>query len=148
MAGVLVLAQPKITMWVEARRARRTGAAGRLSTVLTTAGVTVTACYGGYFGAAQGILLMSVLGIGVAADTQRLNAMKNVLATIANAVSAVTFLVIGHDRIDLTVVCLIAVGSVLGGWVGGRVGRRLSPPALRVVLAGAALAAVIGFVAR
>ena len=79
--------------------------------------------YGGYFGAAQGVLLMAILGIGVADSLQRHNATKNVLALLVNAVAAVVFLFVAD--VDWLVVLLVAVGSVVGGQIGATVGRRL-----------------------
>ncbi len=85
--------------------------------------------YGGYFGAAQGVLLMAILGIGVVDSMQRHNATKNVLALVVNAVAAVVFLFVSH--VDWRAVALIAVGSVVGGQIGATVGRRLPPVVLR-----------------
>ena len=87
--------------------------------------VLPTGVYGGYFGAAQGVLLMAVLGIGVAETLQRLNGMKNVLAGLVNAVAAVIFILVAD--VDWLVAGLIAVGSIVGGQLGATVG----PPAAR-----------------
>ena len=107
-------------------------------------GVLVTGVYGGYFGAAQGVLLMAVLGIGVDETLQRLNAVKNVLAAIVNGVAGVLFILVAH--VDWKVAALIGIGSVIGGQVGATVGRRLPQPVLRafIVLVGVvALAAFL-----
>ncbi|ANH39779.1 hypothetical protein I601_3373 [Nocardioides dokdonensis FR1436] len=131
---VLVIAQPTISRRVAARRAalqrpvdpRPDGAWWVWPAVLGT-GV-----YGGYFGAAQGVLLMAVLGIGVEEDLQRLNAVKNVLAGGVNFVAAAVFVVVAH--VDWSIAATIAVGAVIGGQVGAHVGRRLPPVALRAVI--------------
>ncbi len=91
--------------------------------------VLVAGVYGGYFGAAQGVLLMAILGIGLDPDLQRMNAIKNVLAMVVNAVAAIVFIIFAD--IDWTVAVLIAVGSTIGGFLGAAVGRRLPPIALR-----------------
>ena len=91
--------------------------------------VLVAGVYGGYFGAAQGVLLMAILGIGLDPDLQRMNAIKNVLAMVVNAVAAVVFIIFAD--IDWTVAVLIAVGSTIGGFLGAAFGRRLPPIALR-----------------
>ena len=81
---VLVVFQPRISAWV----AERHDAAGGLpyhGTWWVWPGVLATGVYGGYFGAAQGVLLMAVMGIGVDESLQRLNAVKNVLAAVVNA---------------------------------------------------------------
>lgn len=95
--------------------------------------------YGGYFGAAQGVLLIAIMGIGIAESLQRINAAKNVLAGLVNAVAAVVFIVVAD--IDWAAAGLIAVGSTLGGVIGASVGRRLPPPVLR------GFVAVVGVIA-
>ena len=57
-------------------------------------GVFGTGIYGGYFGAAQGVILLALLGIAIPEDMQRLNALKNVLAALVNGVAAVVFLLL------------------------------------------------------
>lgn len=104
-------------------------------------GVFVAGVYGGYFGAAQGVLLMGIMSILSSHPIQRLNGYKNVLGTIANAVAAAVFIIVAGDRIDWVVAGLIAVGALIGGVIGSTVGRRLSPLALRIIIA------VIGVVA-
>ena len=97
--------------------------------------------YGGYFGAAQGVLLMAILGIGVADSMQRHTATKNVLALLVNAVAAVVFIAVAD--IDWLVAGLIALGSVIGGQLGATVGRRLSPTLLRAVIAVVGVTALV-----
>ena len=94
--------------------------------------------YGGYFGAAQGVLLMAILGVGLVESMQRNNATKNVLALLVNLVAAIVFVFVAD--IDWTVAGLIAVGSFIGGQIGATVGRRLPAWALRafIVLVGVA----------
>ncbi|MEP6648933.1 MAG: sulfite exporter TauE/SafE family protein [Lapillicoccus sp.] len=97
-------------------------------------GIFVAGVYGGYFGAAQGVLLMGIFSALSAEPLQRLNAYKNVLSSIVNAVAAVTFVLFARDAIDWWVVLYIAVGSFLGGLVGARIGRRIPPAALRALI--------------
>jgi hypothetical protein len=94
--------------------------------------IFVTGAYGGYFGAAQGVILMSLLGIFLDDQLQRLNAAKNVLALCANGVSALVFISVTH--IAWEAAGLIAVGSIVGGQVGGVLGRRFPAPLLRVLI--------------
>lgn len=91
--------------------------------------VFLTGIYGGYFGAAQGIILMGILGLGIRDVLPRLNATKNVLAGTVNAIAAVVFVIKGD--VLWSVVGLVALGSVVGGVVGARVGRKIPPNALR-----------------
>ena len=144
---LLVLAQPRISRGVAERAARRR-AAGVPDRVREGAwvrpAVLATGVYGGYFGAAQGVLLMGVLGIGVPQDIQRNNAVKNVLAGAVNTVAGLVFAVVAD--VDWSVVGLIAVGATLGGLLGARVGRRLPPVVLRAVIVVVGVVALAAFV--
>ncbi|WP_243057713.1 sulfite exporter TauE/SafE family protein [Nocardioides sp. SR21] len=128
---VLVVLQPRISAWVS-RRHDATGGMPYHGTWWVWPGVALTGVYGGYFGAAQGVLLMAVLGTGVDENLQRLNAVKNVLAAVVNAVAGLIFIVVAD--VDWWIVLLIGVGSVIGGQIGATVGRRLPSAALRVVI--------------
>src|ERR1700761_6241500 len=97
--------------------------------------------YGGYFGAAQGVLLIGMLGIAFTDSLQRINAVKNVLAGTVNGVAAVLFIALSH--VSWTAAGLIAAGSVVGGQIGARVGRRLKPAALRAVIVCVGIAAIV-----
>jgi uncharacterized membrane protein YfcA len=94
--------------------------------------VFLAGIYGGYFGAAQGVLLIGMLGIALNDSLQRINAAKNVLAGLVNGLAAVVFILATH--IDWGVAGLIAAGSIIGGQVGARIGKRLPPWGLRVVI--------------
>lgn len=139
---VLVLLGPRISARVAARAEARGGlpphGAGWVWPAVGAAGV-----YGGYFGAAQGVLLMAILGIGVDDTLQRHNATKNVLAGIVNAIAAVLFIAVAD--VDWRAVALIAVGSVVGGQLGATVGRRLSPTFLRALIVVVGVAALVSF---
>ena len=106
--------------------------------------VLLSGVYGGYFGAAQGVLLMAIMGIGIQESLQRLNAVKNVLAGLVNAVAAVVFIAVAH--VDWAAAGLVALGSVVGGQIGATVGRRLPPSVLRVVIVLVGSVAVTVFV--
>ena len=99
--------------------------------------------YGGYFGAAQGVLLMGIMGVGIAETLQRLNALKNVLAAIVNAVAGLLFALVAD--VDWRIVALIGVGSVIGGQLGATVGRRLPSGVLRAVIVVVGVAALVVF---
>jgi uncharacterized protein len=139
---VLVLLGPRIQRRVVQRAERRGGlpetGAGWVWPAVAGAGV-----YGGYFGAAQGVLLMAILGIGVDDDMQRHNATKNVLALLVNGVAAVVFIFVAH--VEWGVAALIAVGAIIGGQIGATVGRRLPPIVLRAVIAVVGTVAIVVF---
>jgi uncharacterized protein len=135
-ACALVLIQPWLSGRVIARRKRLAEEAGtpsdgreRTGPVLA-AGVFASAAYGGYFGAAQGVLVIGLLGTFLDESLQRVNGAKNVLVTIVNGTAAIVYIVFAH--IAWLVVLLIAVGSTVGGLLGARYGRTLPPLALRI----------------
>lgn len=138
-ALVLVVMQPRLAAWVKERRDADTGPVHGGPVLF--AAVFATGIYGGYFGAAQGVLLLGLLGVFVHEDIQRLNGVKNVLALLVNALAAVIFIVIA--QIDWQAVALIAVGAVIGGQLGAKLGRRLPPNVLRAVIVVVGCTAVV-----
>ncbi len=137
----LMAVQPRLADVVAARRAAaiergqgRSGASRRSGEggPALVAGVYLTAVYGGYFGAAQGVILMALLAILVADDLQRLNALKNVIAAAVNGVAAVVFIAVAP--VAWAPAVLLAVGSIAGGQLGARIGRRLPSTVLRTVI--------------
>ncbi|MBV2151320.1 sulfite exporter TauE/SafE family protein [Kitasatospora sp. SUK 42] len=142
LALVLVVIQPWVAKAVAARR--RPGGDPDGSLVLLV-GVFLTGIYGGYFGAAQGVLLMALMGMLLQEDLQRINAVKNALALIVNGVAALFFLF--TSTVNWTAAGLIAAGSLVGGLLGAKVGRRMRPAALRGVIVVVGLVAVIRLLA-
>lgn len=140
---VLVVLGPGIQRRVLARAERKGGLPDHGAAWVWPA-VALAGVYGGYFGAAQGVLLMAILGIGVADDIQRHNATKNVLAALVNGVAAVLFIVVAD--VDWAYALLIAAGAIVGGVIGAGVGRRLPPPVLRGVIVVVGVVAIIAFV--
>ena len=138
---MLVVLQPRLSRALDARRERARPHGGPLLWL----GVYLTGIYGGYFGAAQGVLLLAVEGIAIPEDLQRLNALKNVLAAIVNGVAAVIFVAVA-DVAWLPAV-LLAAGATVGGQLGAKVGRRLSPTVLRGVIVVVGVAAIVQLLA-
>jgi hypothetical protein len=106
--------------------------------------VFLSGVYGGYFGAAQGILLVAILGLALDETLQRINALKNVLAGLVNFVAGVIFVFAAH--VAWAPAGLIAAGAILGGMIGARWGRRLAPPALRGVIVIVGVIAIVRLV--
>ncbi len=133
VALVLIVLQPRLSDRLQARREAAPPHGGPWTTVA----VFVAGVYGGYFGAAQGILLISILSLTLPEDLQRVNALKNVLAAIVNGVAGLVFVFAAH--VAWLAVALIAVGSTVGGVLGARFGKRLPPAVLRglIVVVGA-----------
>jgi uncharacterized protein len=141
VALVLVVLQPRLSRMLAERRTRARPHGGPL---LWT-GIFGTGVYGGYFGAAQGIILLALMGIAIPdEDLQRLNALKNVLAALVNGVAAVLFIAVAD--VAWAPAILLAVGAAAGGQLGARVGRQLSPGLLRGVIVVVGIAAIVQIV--
>ncbi|GGY13290.1 UPF0721 transmembrane protein [Streptomyces djakartensis] len=146
LALVLVLFQPRLARALQRRR-ENDGAAGRTyGGPVLLVGLLLASAYGGYFGAAQGIIYLSLMSLLLDDDLQRVNAVKNVLAAVVNGVAACFFLFVAE--FDWTAVLLIAVGSALGGQIGAGVGRRLSRTALRAVIVAVGVVAIVQLLLR
>ncbi|WP_199440764.1 sulfite exporter TauE/SafE family protein [Umezawaea beigongshangensis] len=137
VALVLVVAQPWLNRKLSERQVRRHEHGGAALWV----GVFVAGIYGGYFGAAQGVLVMGLMGVLVVEQLQRMNALKNVLTAFVNLVAGVLFIFIAD--VAWLAVLLLAVGSVVGGQLGAKVGRKLPPAVLRGVIVVVGVAAVV-----
>lgn len=142
LALVLVVLGPRISRAVIAHHEAHGGLPDRGAWWVWPS-VLGTGVYGGYFGAAQGVLLMAIFGIGIDDDPQRHNAVKNVLAALVNAVAAAVFVVVAD--VDWWAALLVATGAVVGGTLGATVGRRLPPAGLRAVIVVVGVAALVSF---
>lgn len=137
IALVLVVVGPRIQTWARERAERAGRSADDVSARRMTALVACTfaiGVYGGYFTAAQGILLVGAMGALLPESVQRMNAAKNLLALVVNIVAALAYTMVAFDRISWPAAGLIAGGSLVGGWLGAHYGRRLSPTALRAAI--------------
>ncbi len=144
LALVLVLVGPRIQ--AATARGRAGGAVPRAHAWSMGIGVLVAGMYGGYFGAAQGVLLMGLLSALSSEPLQRLNGYKNVLSLVVNLVAAAVFVLFARSHIDWLVVLLIGIGSFLGGIVGARVGRRIPPALLRALIVAIGVVAIVKLV--
>jgi len=139
-ALVLTVAQPRIARWLLKREIdlESRGAA------FTLPAIFVTGVYGGYFGAAQGIMLLAILGVALSQELQRTNALKNVLAGLVNGVSGLYFIFAAH--VDWAPAGIIACTSIVGAQIGARYGRRLPPAALRATIVAVGVFAIVRLV--
>jgi uncharacterized protein len=128
VACVLVILQPRLNGWLAAHRGEPAAHGGPA----LWAGVGASGVYGGYFGAAQGVLMIGLLGVFLDEPLQRINGLKNGLTFVVNGVAAIVFIALTH--VDWILAGLIAVGATIGGLIGARYGRRLPPIALRVLV--------------
>ncbi|MFF4321722.1 sulfite exporter TauE/SafE family protein [Streptomyces sp. NPDC001568] len=147
LALVLVVLQPRLAASLRRRReAAGVDTTEREGGPALLTGMLFSSAYGGYFGAAQGVLYLGLMGLLLHEDLQRVNAVKNVIAALVNGIAAVFFLFVAE--FDWTAVLLIAVGSTLGGQIGAKVGRRLSPTVLRGVIVTVGILAIVQILLR
>ncbi len=139
---VLVGISPRLSRWLRRSHDGVEPEARTRMSPITTLFATLTGVYGGYFGAGSGVMMLAVLGLGVDLEFRIINALKTLAVLAANVVATVIFVAVAD--LDWTAVGVLATGSIIGGYVGARIGRRLPPALLRglVVLVG-----VIAFVA-
>ncbi|HET7636737.1 MAG TPA: sulfite exporter TauE/SafE family protein [Candidatus Limnocylindria bacterium] len=134
LAVALVIVQPWLARVMEERR--REGESHR---PLLVVGVFLVAIYGGYFGGAQSVLMIGLLGVLLKDDLQRLNALKNLLSVLTNATAAILFAFVAP--VEWLAVVVIAIGSVAGGQLGAAIGQRLPEVVLRGAVAAVGLVA-------
>jgi uncharacterized membrane protein YfcA len=123
-SSILVLIQPRLAGRLFGR-GENTGAAA--------AGVFVVAIYGGYFGAAQGIMLLAVMGLFLEAPLVRINGYKTLAAGVANAAGGVVFIILAP--VSWSHALVLGVASLAGGRLGAAVGLRAHERPLRVGIA-------------
>jgi uncharacterized membrane protein YfcA len=144
---LLVSAQPRIAAWLRERHARRHGEerADRVHmSPLTTVFATITGVYGGYFGAGAGVMMVAVLGLGTELELRVINGLKTLSLMVGNIVAGLIFVFVADPRWDVAAV--LAAGSLVGGYVGARVGRKLPDAVFRwAVVAAGVVAALLLF---
>lgn len=145
-AAVLVAVQPRLTRALAARRADSPDVVAPHGVPALTAGVGASGVYGGYFGAAQGVILMAVLGGLYDTDLQRANGAKNLMAAGANVAAALVFSLAG--RVDWVAALLLAVGAFVGGHLGARLARRLPPGVMRGAVVAVGTVAALSLLVR
>lgn len=137
LAVALILLQPYLRRFAADQARAPSGRAW----ALILGALLLCGVYGGYFGAAQGILLLAILGFAIPHDMQVANGVKNVLNLITNLVAAIVFVAVAD--VAWGAALLVALGSVLGGAVGARIGRRLRPGALRALVVAVGTVALV-----
>lgn len=138
---LLVGVQPWLAGWLRRRQGPDAAPREEMGPV-TTVFATLTGVYGGYFGAGSGVMMVAVLGLGTDLELRVVNALKTLAILASNVVASAVFLVFAD--LDWAAIGLLAAGSVGGGYVGARVGRRLRPTVFRVlVVLGGVTAAVL-----
>lgn len=138
LASLLLAVQPRVASWLAARGRLpdHPGWQARLA-------VGAASVYGSYFGAGLGVILLAVLGLLVADELQRLNALKGVLSFVVNLAGVLVFVVAA--KVDWAAAGLLAIGAVAGAYLGVRLARRLPATVVRaaVVATGILVAGVL-----
>ena len=137
-ASLLLAAQPRVSRMVGPPNADH-----RASGKVLYPTVGLAAVYGGYFGGALGVILLGVLALTVHDSLRRLNGLKAALSLVVASVTVVAFGLFGP--VDWAAVALIAPATLVGGFVGAKVARRLDDRALRwaVVVFGVVVAVLL-----
>lgn len=140
-ASLVLLCQPRIRAAAAREADGGPTGTGRL---LVLGGIGLVGVYGGYFGAAAGVLLLALLLIGLPVSLLQANGLKNALLGLANGTAAVAFAVAGDVR--WAAVVPLAAGVLVGSWLGPAIARRLPTTLLRTAigLAGLGLAVKLG----
>lgn len=146
IALILVITQPRLARRVRRHREQNGSTPHPHGGWALLVGIGLASAYGGYFGAAQGVIYLALMGLLLHDDLQRINAVKNILGAVVNGAAAVFFLFVAD--FNWSAVLLIAVGSAVGGLLGARIGRKLPPTALRAVIVVVGVAAIVQLVLR
>jgi len=109
-------------------------------------GMFVVSVYGGYFGAGLGIMLLALMGLTLPDDLDTLQGLRSALSTIINAVAALIFLVRGH--LVAEAVIMLFFGTLIGGYFGTKLIRRLRPVTVRVLIVTIGLATSLNLLLR
>ncbi len=139
LACALLVLQPRLARLVQSRPSARV----EHRSLLLQTGVLLSSVYGAYFGAGLGVMLLGVLGVFLDERLQRVNALKNVLSLVINTVALLAFGLFGP--VVWEAVLVVAVASLVGGYLGARVARRIPAGVLRaaVVAYGVVVALVL-----
>lgn len=144
MATLLLAAQVQVKKWVMRRmghaQTKHHNPAGMMGLVF------MASIYGGYFGAGLGVILMAILGLVIDESMTRLNFLKQALSFAINLAAAIYFAFSG--KVDWWVAFIMIFGSLLGGWIGGKLAEKTKPGMLRWIVVAAGLIAAIAFFAK
>lgn len=137
LALVLTALGPRISRALERRKVELHAHGG----TVTLVALYLLGIYGGYFGAAQGVIMMAILSVTLPETLQRTNAIKNVLSAVVNGVAGVVFVIAAH--VDWGPAGILAGASIVGGQLGARYGRRLPESGLRAVIVAVGVFAIV-----
>ena len=133
--------QPTVSSYLRRRHGDEVRPDRTSMSPVTTFFAALTGVYGGYFGAGSGVMMVAVLGFGLDLDLRVVNALKTLAVLAANLVASVIFLAVAE--LDWGAIALLAAGSVVGGYVGSHIGRRLPSTLFRVLIVLAGITAAV-----
>jgi uncharacterized protein len=143
VATLLIALQRPLVRLLRLDQERTTTGGGAVALVL---GQLLVSIYGGYFGAAMGIVMLAAFGLYGIGDIHQRNGLKNVIATVINGVAGAYFALAGAIIWDDA--ALLALGAVAGGYTGAAVGRRLTRRTAEALVVAIGLAATIALLLR
>ncbi|MFN7909758.1 MAG: sulfite exporter TauE/SafE family protein [Microcystis sp.] len=126
LAAALLAFQDTLRSWLQRRQGDKNGNIPEIWAVLP---IAIASIYGGYFGAGLGVIELAILGLFLKDNLTRLNALKQLLSLVVNVAAAVFFLFSNHVYWSAAIV--VAIGSLIGGLLGGKLARIISPSYLR-----------------
>lgn len=132
-ASVLFALAPLLRRWLGGEQA-----ALRARPVALGVGMFAAAVYGGYFGAAMGVIMLAVLGLTLPDTLARAGGIRSVLSVLANGIAAIVFVIHGH--LQWGAAGLLAIGCLGGGYLGAALARKLPSAVLRVIVVAIGLA--------
>ncbi len=135
-ASIVLLLQPRIKRLAPSEDGRHKA--------IQLVSLFAVAMYVGYFGAAAGVLLLVVLGTMINESLIKVNAIKNAVSGMANAMAALCFALFGD--VHWAFAAPLAAGFLIGGWIGPKIARKVPAAAFRIVvsLCGIGLAVRLG----
>jgi uncharacterized protein len=117
----------------------------RTRPLLLGGGLLLASVYGGYFGAGLGVMLLAILGLALPDSIIRTSGLRTALSILVNGVAAAVFII--HGGLAWKAVGLLAIGSLVGGWIGARVALSISANTLRIVVIAVGLATFVKLLA-
>jgi uncharacterized membrane protein YfcA len=126
LAAALLAFQDTLRSWLQRRQGDKKGNIPEIWAVLP---IALASIYGGYFGAGLGVIELAILGLFLKDNLTRLNALKQLLSLVVNVAASWFFLF--SNQVYWSAAIVIAIGSLIGGLLGGKLARIISPSYLR-----------------
>ena len=126
LAAALLAFQDTLRSWLQRRQGDKKGNIPEIWAVLP---IALASIYGGYFGAGLGVIELAILGLFLKDNLTRLNALKQLLSLVVNVAASWFFLF--SNQVDWSAAIVVAIGSLIGGLLGGKIARIISPSYLR-----------------